>query len=235
MQIPWEQIDAMLRHPDFYRLGLFGEPGLSKTHSAVFSLPPIDAFPLYAITITEEMPAAELRGHFVPTGQGEFGWLGGPTLRWWQTGGRLVLDEIDKAGPDVLSLLLCVLNDPNLASLTLPTGETVMPNKAAKFPFQVVATMNGTPEDLPAPLRERLLPLVQVTTPHPTAFDHLPDDLQKAARRGVEADSGRRVALREWQAIGRLVATGMPEEVAYAAVFGYSGTSVLDAVRLMRS
>ena len=57
------------------------------------------------------MTTADVTGHFKPNGDG-WKWNTGAVIKAWEgdgiNGGRIVADEIDKAGGDVQSTLLCL-------------------------------------------------------------------------------------------------------------------------------
>src|SRR5258708_30146392 len=76
-----------------------GPPGTGKTFAAQrFGVRKGQA--VYNLTCTEEMPAAEIRGHFVPAGD-RFVWMAGPGTRAMREGARLVINQIEKASGDV--------------------------------------------------------------------------------------------------------------------------------------
>jgi MoxR-like ATPase len=183
---------------------------------------------VYAITCTEEMAAAELRGHYVPNGD-KFVWQDGPALSAWRSGGRLVLNEVDKASADALTFLYAVLDDRDSAHLTLPTGEDVAPAAG----FSVVATMNGDPAvDLPPALRDRFPVCIEVAAVHPDALRQLPDDLRAAAERSVLAtEPERRTSIRVWLEFARLRLAVGPE-VAAVACFGARAQDVLNGLKI---
>lgn len=192
---------------------LYGPPGTGKSHAAHEA--ELGNRKLYSITITQDTPAAELRGHYVPNGD-RFVWQDGPAVTAWREGARLVVNEIDHAGGDCLSFLLALLDNPETAMMTLPTGETVRPAQG----FQCVATMNGQPDEaLPPALRDRFPVCIHVEEAHPDAIASLPEDLRDAARGTVAASGDRRITLRAWLAFAGLRdKVGM--ETAALAVFG---------------
>ena len=83
---------------------VWGPPGIGKTWCAYET-----AKRYYAITLTEETPASELRGFYMPKGGGIFEWEDGCIIRAMREGSRVVLNEISHAGPDVLSFLYPIL------------------------------------------------------------------------------------------------------------------------------
>src|SRR5690606_6142906 len=117
--------DAVLNHSR--RVLLMGPPGTGKTYAATRrGLDGRKIQKVYSVTMTPETPMAELRGHFVPK-DGEYVWMDGPAVRAWREGARLVINEIDHASPDTQSFMFALLDDPDFAETTLPTGETVRP------------------------------------------------------------------------------------------------------------
>lgn len=222
--LDWNIIEAIERGA--FRVLLYGPPGTGKTTSA-YNAAKVLKKPVYNVTLSDETPAAELRGHFVPKGQ-EWIWMDGPAMRAYREGAVLILDEIDKASQDCLDFLHGLLNDPTVARITLPTGETVFPDGA----FQVIATMNGEIEDLPPALQDRFSIAIEVTDPHPDAIKALPKDLQAAASTVEDYEASERPAtLRRWAAFALLreIADVGPEEAA-KAVFAHRAGELLDAI-----
>jgi hypothetical protein len=227
---PWPIIEAVLPHTQ--RTLLHGPPGTGKTHSAVKAGLKRPDQPVYAITLTDETPMTELRGHFIMR-DGRFVWQDGIAVRAWRENARLVLNEIDHAGGDVMSFLHVVLDDVELASLTLPTGETVRPGAD----FQVVATMNGVPEDLPFALRDRFPVTIAVNEVHPKAVEALSPDLRVAAKNTTMVqDPARRASVRVWAEFDHLrkglEGHALAKQLAAAACFGHRAQEVLDGLAI---
>jgi MoxR-like ATPase len=224
----WDVVAAVL--PLTPRALLYGPPGTGKTNAGTRAgLKPEQK--IYAVTLTDETPMTELRGHYVMV-DGAFVWADGIAIRAWREGARLVLNEIDHAGGDVQSFLHVVLDDPELAMLTLPTGEVVRPAAG----FQVIATMNGVPEDLPFALRDRFPVAVEVNEVHPEAISRLPADLQAVAKNTALApDPERKVSVRLWFEFASLRAKlGGDENMAAKACFGEKARQVMAAVTAAR-
>lgn len=225
MQImDWNIIEAIERGA--YRVLLYGPPGTGKTTSAYNAAKALGKS-VYNITLSDETPAAELRGHFVPIGS-EWKWMHGPAVRAYLEGAVLILDEIDKASQDALDFLHGLLNDPDVARITLPNGETITP----KAGFQVIATMNGELEDLQPALQDRFAISIEVRDPHPDAIAALPTDLQSAAKKVEDYENAERPAtLRRWAAFAML--RDLPDvgaEEAAKAVFAHRAGELLDAI-----
>lgn len=237
----WEDIRQV--RPHVSRVLLYGPPGTGKT-TLGFS----DDKETFYVPLHEEVSPAELLGHFVPAGN-RFVWFDGPVLMAWQRGARLILDELDQAGGAVMSVLRAILNDPEIARLTLPdpslaeldddtlgaviaAGEGFRTIRPAEG-FQVFATMNGDPSDLDAPLLDRFEATFYIGETNPKAVASLPDDLHNAAMSTATDDMSRRIGLRRWKAFATL-REEVGEAVAARAVFGARHGDVLDALRLSR-
>src|SRR5574339_225733 len=93
----WELIEKLLESESVRSLYLYGPPGVGKTYSAYHKGRLNNG--LYAVTLTEETPAAELRGHFIPKG-GEMIWHDGPFVKALKQGARLVVNEVTHASAD---------------------------------------------------------------------------------------------------------------------------------------
>ena len=203
---------------------LFGPPGTGKTTAAVRAGGPET---VYSLTLCDETPAASLSGHFVPEG-GNFVWMDGPALRAFRGGHRLILNEIDHASGDCLDFLQGLLDDPGIARLDLPSGESVLPGAG----FHCVATMNGVPGDLPEALRDRFAITFNIDEPHPNALAAFPDAVKDAILGTVAVDDDdRRTSLRAWKSYVGL-ATTVGEEVAARSVFGHRADEVLSALKM---
>ena len=104
----WVIIDAVIATSK--RVLLHGLPGTGKTYAAARQNLGDDNQKVYQITMTEETPAAEIRGHFLPKGD-EMVWMDGPAVLAWKEGARLVINEIDRASACGDN---CVNDDPVL-------------------------------------------------------------------------------------------------------------------------
>jgi len=207
----WGFHENVLRSPNVRTVYSWGPPGFGKTWAAYHvGL----RGPLFALTLTEDTPAAELRGHYLPVGTG-MEWRDGPAILALRLGARLVINELTHGSPDVLSLLHPLLENPDTARLTLPTGETVQPARG----FQLIATDNLPPEELPPALRDRFDCILEVREPHPAALAMLDERLRGAAMRSFTLEPDRRISLRGWLSVQRL-SREFGLKVACQAVFG---------------
>ena len=223
----WDLVESSLTLAD--RVLLSGPPGTGKTWASRHMGLPKGA-EWFAVTLQEEQPVSDLRGSFMPDGPGKFKWSDGPAVAAWRGGSRLIIDEIDHADPAVWSLLHAICDDPDIAGFRLPNGEHIRPADG----FEVVATMNGDPEDLPSALADRFAVKILVDTPHPAAIAGLPEDLRRVAAELCAAPPNRRVSLRSWLAFAKLRGEGMSEERAAYLTLGATYVTLLDSIRTGR-
>lgn len=234
----WEAIENVI--PLTRRVLLYGPPGTGKTHIAVHGNL-ADGEQVFAKTLTQEMTSHELLGTWMPmpdeeTGGQRFVWVDGPAVKAWRLSHskpvRLVLNEIDRAGPDIQSILYVLVDDLQTACVTLPTGETIRPGKH----FRCIASMNGEPADLPPALEDRFAVRFYVNEVNPGALDILPDYLRSlAAETAITVDPSRRVSIRAWLALYELLAKGCDDEIAARAVFGNRWMDLLTSLRIARA
>lgn len=203
---------------------LYGPPGTGKTHAGRHIGAPSKVYNIY---VSEETPAYDVIGHDIVVG-GEMVWRDGPAILAWRNGGRLVINEIDKASGDTLDALLAILDDPESCGYVLPTGEYVEPKPG----FTAVATMNGEPNDLPEALKDRFTIRVNIENPHPLAIEALSEDLRKTAEAttGAKVEKPRRLGIRQFRAYDELRSLGVDEMVAARASFHHRAADVQGAL-----
>jgi MoxR-like ATPase len=214
------------------RVLLYGPPGTGKTFAALHQ--GVGGVPAERLVCTEDLTSGEITGTWMPSGENRFEWREGPAIRAWRgdggRGGRLVLDEVDRASGDALATLLAVTDSPDSARWRNPdTHEWVRPGKK----FSVVMTSNVEDlEEIPSSLRDRFPVSVRIDRPPTSAVERLSADLRAPALAGSLGPEGRRVSLRSFYAFDELRRNFGPHRAA-ELVFGASGAQpVLDALRI---
>lgn len=198
------------------RVLLSSLPGTGKTHAAYHHA--LNGRNLYSCTLTQYDTASALRGMWTRNSEGAFVWQDGIGIRAWTEGARLVINEIHKAGEDLLGFLHCLLDDPTISRLTLPDGRTVKPSKG----FQVIATMNGEPrEALEEALYDRFPINVRVRSIAPEALERLQPRWKKLAiTLALHENPSERITLRQLLEIQELTPKVKDEFYAACLVLG---------------
>jgi MoxR-like ATPase len=213
------------------RVILFGPPGTGKTYAGL-TVGNVAAGS-HRLICTEDMTAADVTGTWMPNASGTWDWHTGAGVAAWEgdglRGGRLVIDEIDKASGDVFSLLLAITDTVDSASWKHPeTGRTVRPREG----YSVVMTTNVEDmRDLPTALKDRFPVAIRINTPHPSALETLAPDLRAAAAASADAPADRRFSIRTFQSFDRL-RTRLGDERAARMVFGRHASSIIDAIAI---
>lgn len=223
----WAFAERVLSCPAARVVYIWGRPGTGKTHAAYYLGTTSNG--IFPLTMTQDTPSSEARGHYVPEGD-RFVWQDGMFTAAMRAGGRLIVNEITHAPAEILALAYAVFESPETAQLMLPTGEIVRPAPG----FQVVVTDNEPPNALPEALQDRFNAKLEITTPHPDALARLRPELRHAAERTLNLDDERRIGLRAWLDVERLAAPGQLNlKDACRAVFGAPrGAQVYEAIVL---
>jgi hypothetical protein len=231
---PWALAGGMIR-AGAKRVLLYGPPGVGKSMTPWKIAQELKA-EFHSVTLTDMTPMAELRGHFVIRGMDTV-WHDGILARAWRDSNKkrtiMVLNEIDHVGADAESFLHNFLDDPEMARIYLPNGECLTPGN-----IQVVATMNGIPDDLADALRDRFTVQVEITEPHPDALKALPESLREFAKRMIlnPPKGQQKMSLRGFNDFVTLIKGADPNTGGYTqaarAMFGALGDDVLQALKV---
>ena len=210
------------------RLVLFGPPGVGKTFAGLnYGQTERGA---WRVPCTEDMTSAEITGHWLPAGNDEWVWRDGGATNALRRGGRLVLDEVDKASGDVLATLLSVTDTPESIHLDHPgLNGNIKPTEG----YSVVCTTNCEDmRDLPEALLDRFPVRIRINEPHPDALLRLSPNLRDYARRAADLGE-RRISLRQFMAFDKLTKSLGDQAYAAEMVFGEKlAQAVLDAIAI---
>lgn len=232
METCWEAVDAAIGNAD--RILLYGPPGTGKTYSAATQKVgmTLEGEPnVYQVTMTEDTASANLEGFYKPSSTGTFEWHDGIAIQSWRKGGRLVINEIDHASPDAMTFLHAILDDKDIAQLTLNNDnkETVRPERG----FTVIATTNSLPESLPMALKDRFPVKIHVDTIHPKALAMFPKSWQSTiSESSLSTDMETRLSIRSWREFFELLEKGLSKEQAAFLIFQDRATELMDAIKL---
>ncbi len=227
----WRDLADVLKS-GISRVLLYGPSGTGKTYAALHH--GVGSVPAERLVCTEDLTSGEITGTWMPVGENRWEWREGPAIRAWRgsggVGGRLVVDEVDRASGDALSTLLAMTDSPESARWRNPeTSEWVRPGPQ----FSVVMTTNVDDlEDIAPSLRDRFPVAICIDRPHCSALASLSDDLRAPALAGSLGPASRRVSLRSFYAFDQL-RRHLGTSRAAQLVFGEDAAlSVLDALAI---
>jgi MoxR-like ATPase len=215
--------DAFTQH--IHRVLLYGPPGTGKSSWASYEFDKN----VERVSLFPQMPIEDLIGTNTLVGRDgatSTVWQDGPAPRAMRKGIPLVLDEIDQYSPDVRCALHAILDDMEIAGVTLPTGERVEPKEG----YLVVATMNATPDCLPEPLLDRFELVLPADQPAQGILNSVPPGFAESLKRRYASLKMNRWAqtfgVRSVQAVLRL-SNAIDQEQAAQLVWGEKGVDIL--------
>lgn len=195
---------------------LYGPPGTGKS-----TIPMLNALanqPTEAVQCSDKRSGQSLL-EMVWIDQGSMHVKLGPASRAWQSGGVLILEEIDRMSADMADVLHSVLVRGHGARVSLLDGTLIQPHDR----FRAFATMNGSPDDLPEAIQSRFI-AYKVDCPSTPMLKALPKDLRRVCARVYAAVKDSRVPLlysyREFMHYGQLRGLIGDEMAALGACMG---------------
>lgn len=223
----WQALEDCLTN-GIDRIILFGPSGIGKTYAGLH-MGNVQGG-AHRLVCTEDMTNADVTGAFMPNERGTFAWNYGSAVKAWEgngiVGGRLIVDEVDKAGGDVFATLLAMLDSPESASWENPENGRVHRPRPG---FSAIMTTNiENMEELPTALADRFPVRIRINAPHPDALLTLSPDLRNYAVRMADAGE-RRISLRAFKAFDQL-RKNLGEQRAAVLTFGARAQSILDAI-----
>jgi MoxR-like ATPase len=212
------------------RIVLYGPSGIGKTYAGL-NMGNVEGG-AFRLVCTEDMTNADVTGAFMPNEKGTFTWNYGSAVKAWEgngiTGGRLIVDEVDKASGDVFATLLAMLDSPESATWENPENGRI---HRPKDGFSAIMTTNvENMEELPTALADRFPIRIRINAPHPTALLRLSPDLRNYAVRMADAGE-RRISLRAFMAFDK-IRKAYGDEKAARLTFGQRAESILDAIAI---
>jgi MoxR-like ATPase len=209
------------------RVILYGPPGTGKTFSALH-LNKRPGQESYRITCTDDMTNMDVTGGFLPSADGGFEWIEGAAVQAMTKGGRLVVDEIDKAGGDVFATLLNITDTEGSSVWIHPvTGE----QHTTLNGYTVIMTTNVEQiNELPQALIDRFPVRIRIDRPHPLALETLPVAWRDYADRMADAGS-ERMSLRTFQSLNKL-SRRLGTEKAAKVILGERADAFLQAIAI---
>ena len=219
----WTQSNART----FY---FYGTKGTGKTSLAVkYGYEVSDH--VIKVTLNDGDMAAKYEGFYRPKA-GEFEFTRGLMAEAWTFNGGegcpIVIDEVDHASSEVLSLLYAILDDPKVAQLSLPDNSIIKPGPK----FRAFLTSNQPPSAVPEPLADRAEVKIRFIGPSPEMLATLDPDVAKvaAALMRTDIEGGASLSFRDLKHFTDF-RKSVPDYVAAQAAFGSKYSDILTAIR----
>lgn len=209
------------------RTFIWGPPGVGKSYTAQQILRTVNKN-VWQCTLDEDKVVQELLGHFLPKGK-VFVWHNGPVAIAFKEGHGLVINELARGSSAVKDMFLGILDDPEVASLRLPSDDLLARGKN----FRVIATANNPPDELDEALRDRFDVIINVKTPHPAVISNLNKKLSDLGDMVLASykDPNRAISPRRAYAFVNLLKSVSREDAAKLA-FGTRDKEVLSAMKI---
>ena len=213
------------------RTGMFwGTKGTGKTSLAIKFAREVSPH-VIKVTLNDGDMAAKYEGFYQPDGDRAFKFVRGlfaEAWTWENKGCPIIVDEVDRASSEVLSLMYGFLDDPLVAQLTLPDGATITPGPD----FRCFMTSNQPPSAIPEPLADRSEFIVQFTRPSPEMIATLHDDVAAVAEYLMTEHMGGRkpMSFRDLAHFCRF-RRKVGDNVAAQACFGPQWSDVLTVIK----
>lgn len=206
------------------RTYIYGPPGTGKSRFAFNALKKqLANKPVAQVTLNEDTVVQELLGHYVPK-ENMFQWHDGPVTRSFREGGGLVINELSRGTGAVKDMFLAILDDPEIALLSLPNNEDLTSGQG----FRVIITANTPPNDLDEALQDRLDVVIQVKEPHPELIDYLDSLMKNIGSVVVDSykDPTRAISPRRIMALHKLLKSGLSIEESIFSTFGERASDI---------
>jgi len=212
------------------RVLLYGKPGTGKTYFGLNYH--LGTSKSYRLICTDEMTDGDMIGKYKQNDNGIWRFEEGVAIKAWRTGGRLVVDEINRVNGDIEARLMAIIDTVASSSFEHPeTGEIIRPAQG----FSVVATMNGEPDDLSPAVLDRLVVRVEIEQPHPDAIAALPAELRDIALEYAMRDDADRYSLRSFFAFAGLLKASGNLEASARVCLPRIANSIVGALAITQS
>jgi hypothetical protein len=216
----WDVLAQCTRVLD--RILLVGPPSSGKSTTGMKTLNI-----KHRITMTQSTSREDMCGMFHLI-SGQTVWIDGPVTKAMRFGQPVLIDEIDRCGPEVESLMYSVIDDK--PHLTLPNGELV--NAVAGF--KVIMTSNVSPDALEDAVRDRMQAIILAYEPHIDALRGLSATESTLVRNYYKTLTQPRLTLpptvRRMRAFKTLTDAKIPARIAMHTVFGMAATGEIQSV-----